>query len=249
MNSAWLYAIISVLIVSLIAFIGVVTLAIKKKFLNKILLFLVSLSAGALLGGAFIHLIPESMESFTSSLVVSLLILLGIVIFFILEKLIHWRHCHVPTSSKHPHPFAMMNLVGDGLHNFIDGLIIGASYLVSIPLGISTTIAVLLHEIPQELSDFGVLVYGGFSNTKALAMNFLSGLVAIIGVVIALFIGTKVSVFSVLLLPIAAGGFIYIASADLIPEIHKVCEPKPSITHLISISLGILIMLALLLIG
>jgi len=247
MNQAWLYSIISVVIVSLISFIGIITLSIKKKFLNKILLFLVSLSAGALLGGAFIHLIPESLENFTSTLVVSLLVLAGIVLFFILEKLVHWRHCHIPTSSRHPHPFAIMNLMGDTLHNFIDGLIIGASYLINIPLGITTTIAVILHEIPQEIGDFGVLVYGGFKRLKALFVNFLTALTAVLGTIIALLIGTRAGVFSILLLPIAAGGFIYIASADLMPELHKDCEPTKSLFHLIGLVLGIALMLVLIL--
>ena len=247
MNQAWLYSIISVVIISLISLIGLVTLSIKKSLLKKALLFLVSLSAGALLGGAFIHLIPESMERFTSPLVVSLLILGGIILFFILEKLIHWRHCHIPTSSRHPHPLAIMNLVGDGLHNFIDGLIIGASYLVNIPLGVTTTLAVILHEIPQEIGDFGVLVYSGFKRIKALFMNFLTALVAILGTIIALIIGSRAEVFSVILLPIAAGGFIYIASADIMPELHKTCEPTKSLFHLIGLIIGILLMLVLIL--
>ena len=249
MNTTWLYALVSVFIVSLISFIGVITLSIKKSILNKSLLFLVSLSAGALLGGAFIHLIPEAFENFTSSLVVSLLILSGILIFFILEKLIHWRHCHVPTSSKHPHHLAMMNLIGDGLHNFIDGLIIGASYLINTQLGITTTLAVILHEIPQEIGDFGVLVYSGFKRIKALFMNFLSALTAVLGTIIALLIGAKAEAFSILLLPIAAGGFIYIASADIMPELHKTCEPSKSLFHLIGLILGILLMLLLVLVG
>jgi zinc and cadmium transporter len=142
-----------------------------------------------------------------------------------------------------------MNLVGDGLHNFIDGLIIGASYLVDISLGITTTIAVILHEIPQEIGDFGVLIYGGLKRMKALLMNFLSALISVLGVIVALLIGSRINGFSILLLPIAAGGFIYIASSDLIPELHKTCEPKISFSHVIGIILGILLMLILVLVG
>jgi len=248
MNNTWLFAIISVLIVSLIAFIGVITLAIKSKHLKKILLFLVSFSAGALFGGAFLHLIPESLEHLKTrgSFV---LVLIGIVIFFILEKFIHWRHCHVPTSKKHPHPFAIMNLVGDSLHNLIDGLIIGASYLININLGITTTIAVILHEIPQEIADFGVLVYGGFNKLKALLMNFLSALTAVLGVIIALLIGSKIGIFAIILLPIAAGGFIYIAGSDLIPELHKEVNIKKSLLQLLSLILGIVLMMVLVFLG
>jgi len=163
----WIYTLTAVVIVSLVSFLGVLTLAFKLDVLKKILMYLVSLSAGALLGGAFFHLIPEAAESMGFGLRLGLYILSGIILFFALEKIICWRHCHIPTSKDHPHPIALMNLVGDALHNFIDGMIIAASFLVSIPLGISTTIAVLLHEIPQEMGDFGVLVDGGFRRMKA----------------------------------------------------------------------------------
>lgn len=244
MLKIWLYALISVFIVSLISLVGVLTLAIKERQLKKILLFLVSFSAGALLGGAFIHLIPEAFEKL-SHITASFYVLVGILIFFVLEKFIHWRHCHIPTSKQHPHPFAFMNLIGDGLHNLIDGMIIGASYLVSIPLGIATTVAVFLHEIPQEIGDFGVLVYGGFKKTKALFFNFLSAITAIIGAVIALAIGTKTQTFALFLLPIAAGGFIYIAGSDLIPELHKESVPIKSLIQLISLIVGIAVMFGL----
>ncbi len=249
MDNVWIFSLLSVLIVSLISFIGVITLAVKTKFFNKLLLFLVSFSAGALLGGAFLHLIPESLEHFSSVRAVTLLILSGILLFFILEKFVQWRHCHIPTSKGHPHPFAIMNLIGDGVHNFIDGMIIGASYLVNVSSGITTTIAVILHEIPQEIGDFGVLVYGGFKRGKALMMNFLSALTSVVGVIVVLIIGSRVSEFSVFLLPIAAGGFIYIAGSDLIPEIHKECAASKSFVQLISLVLGILLMLALILLG
>ncbi|TKJ17241.1 ZIP family metal transporter [Candidatus Woesearchaeota archaeon B3_Woes] len=246
MNNVWLYSLLSVIIISLISFIGVVTLAIKAKFLQKILLLLVSFSAGALFGGAFLHLIPEALENISSTRIVSLLILSGILFFLILEKFIHWRHCHIPTSKRHPHPFAIMNLIGDGLHNFIDGLIIGASYLISIPLGFTTTIAVILHEIPQEIGDFGVLLHGGFKKSKALLLNFLSALTSVFGVIVSLIIGYKAIEFSVILLPIAAGGFIYIAGSDLIPEMHKECSGSKSFAQLLSLVFGILLMLVLL---
>ncbi len=247
MNEAWFFSLISVLVVSLISFIGVITFAIKTNFLKKILLLLVSLSAGALLGGAFIHLIPEAFETIESESSVPLLILGGILLFFTLEKFIHWRHCHIPTCKSHPHPFAIMNLIGDGLHNFIDGMIIAASYLINIPLGITTTIAVILHEIPQEIGDFGVLIYGGFKKTKALLLNFMTALTAILGAIVTLIIGSRISSFSIYLLPIAAGGFIYIAGSDLIPELHKEVNLKKSLLQLLSIIIGIALMFALVL--
>ena len=143
-----------------------------------------------------------------------------------------------------------MNLVGDGVHNFIDGLIIAGSYLVSIPLGLTTTLAVILHEIPQEIGDFGVLIHGGFKMRKALFMNFLTALTAVVGTVVALSLSIFVENLTLFLLPFAAGGFIYVASTDLIPELHKGSyETKKSLLQLITFVLGILIMLSLVLLG
>jgi zinc and cadmium transporter len=247
MLSIWLYSIVSVLIVSLVSLIGIVTLFFKVKKVNSVLLFAISFSAGALIGDAILHILPELVESAGFTLSISLFFILGLIIFFILEKFIHWRHCHVPTSKKHPHPFAYMNLVGDALHNLIDGLVIGGTYLISIPLGVATTIAVLLHEIPQELGDFGVLVSGGFTIKKALFLNFLTALTSIVGVVIALILGQVSPAFLNIILAITAGGFIYIATADLIPELKKETNISKSLMQLLGIFLGIGIMLVLLL--
>ena len=243
---SWLYAITSVVIVSLISLVGLFTLALKKKKLENILIFLVSFAAGGLIGGAFIHLLPEIVEEEGFSLTVSLSLLAGILVFFILEKFIHWRHCHVPTSSKHPHPLAVMNLVGDGFHNLIDGMVIAGAYLVAIPVGITTTIAVILHEIPQEIGDFGVLLYAGLNRWKALFFNFLSALTAVLGALITLVIGSKIPGFTTFLIPFTAGGFIYIAGTDLMPELHKKCESfSLSVLQLLALVSGILIMLLL----
>jgi zinc and cadmium transporter len=242
----WLYSIISVIFISLVSLIGIVTLFIKEKNMSNILLFFVSFSAGALIGDAFIHILPEVVEEFGFTLHVSLYFILGLLIFFVLEKFIHWRHCHVPTSKAHPHPFVYMNLIGDALHNLIDGLVIGGTYLVSIPLGIATTLAVLFHEIPQELGDFGVLLSGGFTRKKALFMNFLTALTAIVGVIIALLLGQISEGFMLFVLPFTAGGFIYIATADLIPELKKETGGKKSILQLIGIVCGVGVMLLLL---
>ncbi|MCK9292561.1 MAG: ZIP family metal transporter [archaeon] len=247
MLSVWLYSIISVLIVSLISLIGIITLFFKIKKMNNILLFAISFSAGALIGDAILHILPELVKDGGFTLSLSLFFIFGLIIFFILEKFIHWRHCHVPTSKKHPHPFAYMNLVGDALHNFIDGLVIGGTYLVSIPIGIATTIAVILHEIPQEIGDFGVLIHGGFTIKKALVMNFLTALTSIVGVVIALLLGQVSSTFLNIILAITAGGFIYIATADLIPELKKETNIYKSLIQLLGIFLGIGVMLILLL--
>ncbi len=246
MLEIWVYSLVSVIAVSAVSLVGVFTLGIKTAKLQKILIYMISFSAGALLGDAFIHLLPHVVEETGFTLNISLYVLLGIAMSFIVEKVIHWRHCHHPTTDDHPHPFALMNLFGDGVHNFIDGLIIGASYLVSIPVGIATTIAVLLHEIPQEIGDFGVLLHGGFSKGKALALNFVIALVSILGVVVALVIGAYVEHLTHFLIPFAAGGFIYIASADLIPEMHKTVKWTRSLSQFFFFALGILLMLSIL---
>ncbi len=250
MLEVWVYSLASVAIVSLIAFVGILTISVRGEMLGKILLYLVSFAAGGMLGGAFIHLLPEAVEKFGFTVFISLYVLSGIIAFFILEKLIHWRHCHIPTSKTHPHPFAYMNLVGDCVHNFIDGLIIAGSYLVSIPVGFATTLAVILHEIPQEIGDFGVLVHGGFQKRKALFLNFLTALTAVAGAVVAISLSVFVENITMFFIPFAAGGFIYVASTDLIPELHKGSyETKKSVLQLITFVLGILVMLSLVLLG
>ncbi|MFC1571458.1 ZIP family metal transporter [Candidatus Margulisiibacteriota bacterium] len=244
----WFYTLAAVFIVSLISFVGVLTLAFKIDFLKKILLFLVSLSAGALLGGAFFHLIPEAAEEagFTAGLAV--FILAGIITFMILERVICWRHCHVPTSDEHPHPFAFMNLVGDGFHNFLDGMIIAGSFLVSIPLGISTTLAIIFHEIPQEIGDFGVLVHGGFRRLHALMLNFAAALGAVLGAIVVLLLNIKMAQVATFLVPFTAGGFIYIASSDLIPEMKREISPAKAFLQIgvMVIGLGIMFFLTIL---
>lgn len=241
----WVYVLISVLIVSLVSLIGILSLSIKESLLNRLLLFFVSLSAGTLIGDAFIHLLPESVELNEGFILrVSLSVLSGIIFFFVLETYIHWRHCHVPTSESHPHHLAWMNLVGDGVHNFIDGLIIAASYLASIPTGIATTIAVIFHEVPQEIGDFGVLIYSGVSKWRALFFNFLSALFAVLGAIVGLVFAAKSQAFLGLIIPFAAGGFIYIAGTDLIPELHKSCaNPRQSLWQFLALVLGIAVVL------
>jgi zinc and cadmium transporter len=250
MLEAWLYSLVSVALVSLISMIGVLTLAIKDSTLNRILLYFVSFSAGALLGDAFIHLLPEAIKDAGFTVQISSVILFGIVFSFVMEKVIQWRHCHLPVSEQHPHSFAYMNLFGDGVHNFIDGLIIGASYIASTPVGIATTLAVVFHEIPQEIGDFGVLLHGGFKKKKALFMNFLTALSAIAGAIAALLIGSAEGAHPYLL-AFAAGGFIYIAATDLIPELHRknVCEgfSRDAFMQMVFLILGIGVMYALIL--
>jgi zinc and cadmium transporter len=237
-----MWIILSVILVSLISLIGIFFIFLNKKTLNKLILFLVAVSVGSLLGGAFLHLIPEIISTSGFTLTVSFLVLGGIILFFVIENFIRWRHCHNTDCAIHTHHIAPMNLIGDGFHNLIDGLIISASYFVSIPLGIATTLAVIIHEIPQEIGDFGVLLYSGYSKKKALIFNFLSAIVALVGAIIGIIFSEKSTIFSYIVIPIAVGGFLYIAGSDLIPEIHKQQEKTFSFRNLIGIILGILIM-------
>jgi zinc and cadmium transporter len=245
--NAWTYTFISVIIVSLLSLVGIFFLSLNESRLRKMLLYMVSLAVGALFGDAIIHLIPQSFEKLSGKLTAPLLLLAGILLFFIVEKVVRWRHCHIPTSQQHLHPVVFLNLIGDGVHNLIDGMLIGASYLVSVPIGIATTIAVVLHEIPQEIGDFGVLVNGGLSVKKALLFNFASALTAVLGGLIILIVGPHVENISLYLLPVTAGGFIYIAAADLIPELHIECGISISIRQVAFIALGIGLMALLVL--
>ncbi|MAG39105.1 ZIP family metal transporter [Candidatus Woesearchaeota archaeon] len=246
MQEVWVYSLVSVVFISLMSLIGIFTLIIEKNLMNKILIYMVSFAAGALLGDAFIHLLPEIVNEVGFGINISLYIILGIAVLFVIEKTICWRHCHLPITDDHVHPFAIMNLVGDGIHNFIDGLIIGASYLASIPVGIATTIAVIFHEVPQEIADFGVLLHGNFTKAKALFFNFITAITAIIGAVTSLLLANHIDNITTFLLPFAAGGFIYIAGADLIPELHKDFEVKKSLIQLLMFLLGVSIMFLLL---
>jgi len=246
MSSIWLYSLVSVFIVSLISLIGIVTISIKADKLKKILIYMVSFSAGALLGDAFIHLLPELAEE-GLTLNYSITIIFGVLLFFSLEKVVHWRHCHMPITKEHVHPFAYMNLLGDALHNFIDGLIIAGSYLINIPAGIATTIAVILHEIPQEIGDFGVLIHGGFTKEKAIFLNFITALTAVLGVVFALILNSYVGNIEGYLISLAIGGFLYIAGSDLIPELHKETKISISLIQILTFILGVIVMISLLL--
>ncbi|OGF48127.1 MAG: hypothetical protein A2231_09185 [Candidatus Firestonebacteria bacterium RIFOXYA2_FULL_40_8] len=247
----WLWTIVSVVIVSLLSLIGVLTLALKRETLHKVLLFFVCFAVGALFGDAFIHLIPESFKQFgIDSMKTPVLILVGILIFFLMEKGIRWRTCHNEDHCEgHPKPFVLIILTGDTFHNFIDGMVIAASYAVDIKLGITTTIAVMLHEIPHEVGDFGALIHGGLTIKKALFFNFLSSLAAVLGAVVSLILGDVLKGYEIGLLPITAGGFIYLAGSDLLPELYPETGIVKSIIQFICILIGIGMMALLLLVG
>jgi zinc and cadmium transporter len=215
-----IYSLLAASLVSLLSFAGAISLAIKADKLNKVLIYLVAFSAGSMIGAAFFHLLPEALEASGDALQIFVFVLIGFSLFFVLERVLRWHHCHDTECHTHEH-LGWMNLIGDGVHNLIDGMVIFASFLGGPILGIPVTLSIILHEVPQELGDFGVLLYSGFSRKRALLYNFASACVAIIGVLIAYVLNFIDSSISLFLLPFAAGGFIYIAASDLIPEIHK----------------------------
>lgn len=242
-------SLLSVVVVSLVSLIGVFTIFFRLST-DKWLLFLISLSAGTLFGDAFIHLLPEAVEESGFDMNLSLLVLTGLVLFFIIEKFIHSHHDkkHKGISQEiHGHAYHLgpLNLIGDGFHNFLDGIVIAASYLVSIPVGVATTIAVIFHEIPQEIADFGILIYAGYSKKKALFMNLLSGVAAIAGAIVGLAIGSSSTSVVKIFIAIAAGGFIYIAGSNLIPQLHRSRGIKTGIIQITGILIGIGLMYAL----
>ncbi len=243
----WSSGLLAVFIVSLVSLISISMLSLSETLLKRIVYYLMSFAAGGLLGDAFIHLLPEAAEEYGFTLQISLSVLAGILISFLVEKYIHWRHCHYFNEASHPHRFAMMNLWGDGVHNFIDGLIIGGSFLTSIPLGISTTIAIVLHEIPQEIGDFGILIYSGIKRGRALFLNFITSLSAFLGVIVALTLTSRIDNLTQFLVPFAAGSFIYISCSDLIPELHKEERTGRSLLQFLVFLGGISVMSLLLL--
>ena len=243
----WGFSLASAGLISLLSFAGVLTLMFGIQKLDRVIPLLISLAVGALFGDALIHLLPESFENSPSSALTSLYVILGILTFFLMERYLHWHHEHHEHSLNPVHPVAYINIVSDGMHNFLDGLIIGASYLVSIPIGMATTVAVALHEIPQEQGDFGILVHAGLSPRKALLLNFLSGILALVGVVISLVLGPGIEDYTAIMIPFTAGGFIYIAGSDLIPELHHERGIMRSATQFLMMVIGIGLMYALLL--
>lgn len=260
MADPYLYAFGSVALVSLVSLIGAATLAFKTPIIERGMFIMISLAVGALFGDALIHLIPEAFENIADPTRASLYILAGIVGFFILEKFLLWHHHHGvedghgddvemrDASSRRIKPLGYLILLSDGVHNFIDGIIIGASYLISVEVGIATTVAIIVHEIPHEFSDFALLIHSGFSRVRALALNFVSALLAVAGTAVVFLAQNAHESFIPIAAAVAAGGFLYIAGSDLVPELHKHVRPQHAFLQLVAILVGIGLMLALLLI-
>jgi len=225
---------------SLVALVGALTLAFSSKTLDKVLHALVGFSAGTLLAGAFFHLLAESldqmplMESFY-------LLFAGFILFFLIERFLHWHHCHEGKCDVHA--FSYLILFGDAIHNFIDGLIIAASFTVGIGFGLVTTLLIISHEVPQELGDFAVMVYGGIERKKALLYNLFAQMTSILGGLIGFFLVAAAGLL-VYLLSFAAGGFIYIGASDLVPELHKQGSMRKAMLAFLFFLAGIMLMIA-----
>ena len=232
----------SVIFISLLSFVGAISLALNRDTLNEFLLLFVAFASGSLLAVGLLDMIPEAMNAIGVSSMQ--MVLVGIMLFFLVEKFIHWHHCG--KEECHVKPAAYLNLVGDGVHNFIDGIVLAAAYLTNLPLGIITTVAMALHEIPQEFGDFSVLIHSGMTPRKALTYNFLSALTAVLGAFVGYYALSHIESSIPYVIAIAAGGFIYIATADLIPELHKETKQSKMIQHTVAILFGVLLLALLL---
>lgn len=236
-------ALLSTVTVSLMSVAGIFFLAANTEKLRKIVFILVSLAVGALLGNVFFHLLPESYETIESNSLTGFLIAAGMLIFFVLEKFLNWHHGHhIDDLHNHPKSYGYISLYADSLHNFTDGILIAAGWMVSPETGIATTLAVIFHELPQEISDFGILIHAGFSAKKALWFNFIAALTAILGTVVTLLLGNAVESLAQWVLPVAAGGFIYLAGTDLMPELNKDHSKRNALIQLLMIIAGLLLM-------
>lgn len=241
---------LATLLVSVISLAGIALLAVNERLRPSVLVYMIAFAVGGMLGGAMFHLLPEAIEGTGAPMLVFALALLGFLAFFIIEKFLHWRHCHDEGCDMHGHehkksavsPAAYLNLIGDMIHNFVDGAIIATSFMASMPLGVASTIAIALHEIPQELGDFAVLIHSGLTPRKAILYNFMSALGAVFGALLTYYALASTEGLAAVLLPVAAGGFIYIAAVDLVPELHKERKPVISTMQFGMIVLGLALM-------
>jgi len=232
---AWIIA--ATVFVSMLGLVGAFSFYVREEQMNKLIFMLTAFAIGTLLGGSFLHLLPEALAKL-DAVTAMLFTLAGFVVFLIIEVYFHW---HLSGGEGEVHPYSYLLLIGDALHNFIDGLVIAGSFLVGIPFGIVTTVVIIAHELPEELGIFAVLVHGGFDRKKATLSSFAVQCTAVIGGIAGFYLSSVVGGFSSLLLPFAAGGFIYIAGSGLIPELHKE-ERSKKFVSLVLILLGLAFM-------
>jgi zinc and cadmium transporter len=240
---AWL--IVAGTAMSLIALVGSVTVILPRRTLERILLPMVGLAAGSLLGGAMFHMLPEGVAALGNSLAVPVAFVAGFLTFFVLEQFLHWHHCHRAEHVVH-RPLGHLLLVADGLHNLIGGLAVGSAFVTDTRLGIVTWLVAAAHEVPQELGDFGVLVHSGWSRRGALTWNLVSALTFLAGMLATHGLAAHVEIAH--LLPFAAGNFVYIAAADLLPDITATARTRDTVetTVAVMVGLGVLFVTALL---
>jgi zinc and cadmium transporter len=241
------WIVLSGLAMSALALSGAVALLLPERVFERVVLPLVGLAAGALLGGALFHMLPEAVRVLGNGLGVYAWVAAGLFSFLVLEQFLHWHHCHRPPEAhrvpKGRHrPLGPLILVADGLHNFIGGLAVGGAFVVDVRLGVVTWLAAAAHEVPQELGDFGVLVHSGWSPRRALAFNLGSALTFPLGGLIAYGLSGQVDV--AVLVPFAVGNFLYIALADLLPEITTSPVPREKTLHTASFAVGLGTLLA-----
>ncbi len=261
---AWTATLLAVALVSAVSLVGALALLLPGLRSHRFLLALVAVAAGTLVGDAFFHILPESVESWTGKVdTMGLVAVGGFLLFFALEVVLRSRHAHLERvdEAEHLHehahhdahardtpiaPYAWMNLVGDAVHNFLDGAVIATAFLVDLPLGVATTIAVVVHEVPQELGDFAVLLRAGMRPRKALLFNFGSAVLAALGAVLVLSLPVDASQIELYGLPLVAGAFLYIAAADLVPELHHHSKGRDAALILVGFIVGLAIMYGIL---
>lgn len=266
-----------IFLIGLLSLIGLFMISIKERTLDRLLFILIAFATGTILASSLFDLIPESIHHLEelnaegaalNESIVFVFIIIGYVIFFILERFIYWFHGHAhqkedqlvcyDSITEGPDvmvnrggkikSFALLNLIGDGLHNFLDGVIIMVSFLSGFGNGIVITLAVLFHELPQEVGDFGILLYGGFTKKKALFFNFLSAMVALLGGILGFILSDTVELFNLFFLAFSGGGFLYLASTELMPELIKQKNLKKSIIQALIFIAGLIIIITLVII-
>lgn len=237
-------ALLSVAVISALSALGYVLLALRESAGPRIIYLLVSLAVGVLFGDVFFHLLPDLFAVSGPGPLAPYLVLGGLLLFFVLEKFLRWRHCHLPEGQGHYHPMVGMTLAGDALHNGMDGLAVGAAYCLGPGVGLATTLAIFCHELPAELGRYGVLVSGGVPPKKALYYNFLSTLTSFAGTGVALLVAHFYTGFAAGVAGVTAGGFLYVAGSDLVPDLHHETVPGRSVLQLAFIAVGILSMVA-----
>lgn len=252
-------ALLSVIAVSLLSLLGVVFFFFEQRAVKRTLLYVVSFSTGALLGDVFMHMLPEMAESDPASFPKGmLLVLTGILFSFVIEKFVRWRHCHLMPDDaccgghqhgEHHHPVGILSTIGESLHNLIDGVVIAAAFLASVPVGVSTALAVMVHEIPHEIGNVAVLLHSGYGRRKAVLLNVLSASMSVVGALCVIALGMAVQGAAAMALPFAAGNLLYIAGSDLIPELHKETRFKQGLLQLLCICGGMALMYATLSLG